>query len=95
MKVFWREHRAGQRMILDTGEEELEIGAFRRTPRGYDALAKTLGYDPGRAQKGFSTPEEAKAFVESFEPWDIYVGSAEVQFDRTVHPSLEEKTQSD
>ena len=94
MKVFWREHRAGQRMILDTGEEELEIGAFRRTPRGYDALAKTLGYDPGRAQKGFPTPEEAKAFVESFEPWDIYVGSAEVQFDRTVHPSLEEKTQS-
>ena len=94
MKVFWREHRAGQRMILDTGEEELEIGAFRRTSRGYDALAKTLGYDPGRAQKGFPTPEEAKAFVESFEPWDIYVGRAEVQFDRTVHPSLEEKTQS-
>ena len=56
MKVFWREHRSGQRMILDTGEEELEIGAFRRTPRGYDALAKTLGYDPGRAQKGFPTP---------------------------------------
>ena len=95
MKVFWREHRAGQRMILDTGDEELEIGAFRRTPRGYDALAKTLGYDPGRAQKGFPTAEDAKAFVESFQPWDIYVGSAEVQFDRTVYPPLEEKAQSD
>ena len=91
MKVFWREHRAGQKMILDTGDEEFEIGAFRRTPRGYDALAKTLGYDPGRAQKGFPTPEEAKAFVESFEPWDIYVGSIDVQFDRAVHPPLEEE----
>lgn len=91
MKVFWREHRAGQKMILDTGAEELEVGAFRLTPRGYDALAKTLGYDPGRAQKGFATLEEAKAFVESFEPWDIYVGSSEVEFDRTVYPPLMEK----
>ena len=92
MRVFWREHRAGQKMILDTGNgEEVEIGAFRRTPRGYDALAKTMGYDPGRAQKGFPTEEDAKAFVESFQSWDIYVGSAEVQLDRTVYPRLEEK----
>ena len=92
MRVFWREHRAGQRLFLDTGNgEEVEIGAFRRTPRGYDALAKTLGYDPGRAQKGFPTEEDAKAFVESFQPWDIYVGNAEVQVDQTVHPPLEEK----
>ena len=92
MKVFWREHRAGQKLFLDTGNgEEVEIGAFRRTPRGYDALAKTLGYEPGRAQKGFPTEEDAKAFVESFQPWDIYVGNAEVQLDRTVYPPLEEK----
>ena len=92
MKVFWREHRAGQKLFLDTGNgEEVEIGAFRRTPRGYDALAKTLGYEPGRAQKGFPTEEDAKAFVESFQPWDIYVGDAEVQLDRTVYPPLEEK----
>jgi hypothetical protein len=78
--------------FLDTGNgEEVEIGAFRRTPRGYDALAKTLGYEPGRAQKGFPTEEDAKAFVESFQPWDIYVGNAEVQLDRTVYPPLEEK----
>ena len=92
MKVFWREHRAGQRMILDQGNgEEVEIGAFRRTPRGYDAFAKTMGYDPGRAQKGFPTPEDAKAFVESFQPWDIYVGGIDVEFDRTVYPPLEER----
>ena len=92
MRVFWREHRAGQRLILDMGnDEEIEIGAFRRTPRGYDALAKTLGYDPGRAQKGFPTPEDAKAFVESFQPWDVYVGDVEIEFDRTLYPPLEEK----
>ena len=92
MKVFWREHRSGQKMILDTGDgEEVEIGAFRRTPRGYDAFAKTMGYDPGRAQRGFPTPEDAKAFVESFQPLDVYVGNVEVEIDRTVYPALEDK----
>ena len=67
MKVYWREHRTGQRLILDSGAgQEEEVGGIRRTPRGFDALAKTLGYDPGRAQKGFATLEEAKAFVEDF-----------------------------
>ena len=84
MNVFWREHKAGQRLILVFNGEEIEVGAFRSTPRGYDALAKTMGYDPGRAQKGFSTMDDAKAFVEAFRPWDIYVGDAEVEFDRTV-----------
>ena len=87
MKVYWREHRTGQRLILDAedGRQE-EVGGVRRTPRGFDALARTFGYDPGRAQKGFATMEEAKAFVEEFEPWDIFVGRAEVEFDREVHP---------
>ena len=92
MKVYWREHKTGQRLILDSqaGQEE-EVGGVRKTPRGFDALARTMGYDPGRAQKGFTTMEEAKAFVESFEPWDIFVGRAEVEFDRTVHPMPEDK----
>jgi hypothetical protein len=91
MRVYWREHRTGQRLILDvgTGQEE-EVGGVRRTPRGFDALAKTLGYDPGRAQKGFPTLEDAKAFVEAFHPWDIFVGSTKVEFDETVHPMPEE-----
>ena len=87
MKVYWREHSTGQRLILDndTGQEE-EVGSVRRTPRGFDAIAKTTGYDPGRARKGFPTLEDAKAFVESFQPWDIIVGSAKVELDKTVHP---------
>ena len=91
MKVFWREYKSRQRLILDYGTgEEAEVGGVRQTPRGFDAFAKTLGYDPGRAQKGFPTMEDGKAFVESFTPWDIYLGSAEVEFDRTVHPPPEE-----
>ncbi len=92
MKVYWREHKTGQRLILDNeaGREE-ECGGVRKTPRGFDALARTFGYDPGRAQKGFATMEEAKAFVESFEPWDLFVGRTEVEFDRTVHPIPEDK----
>ena len=89
MKVYWREHRSGQRLLLHTGREEMEVGAVRHTPRGYDALAKTLGYDPGRARKGFPTLEEAKAFVESFHPWDIYAGDLEVEVDRAVYPAQE------
>ena len=69
MKVFGREHRPGQKMILEPGNgEEAEIGAFRQTPRGYDAFAK--------------------AFVESFQPWSLYVGNVDVEFDRTAIQGL-------
>ena len=91
MRVYWREHKTGQRLILDNedGRQE-EVGGVRKTSRGFDALARTMGYDPGRAQKGFVTIEEAKAFVESFQPWDIFIGSASVEFDRAVHPMPDE-----
>ena len=93
MRVYWREHKSGQRLILDTDTgEETEVGGVRRTPSGFDAYAKTLGYDPGRAKKGFPTMEDGKAFVESFTPWDIYVGSAQVEYDHTIHPMPEENT---
>ena len=91
MKVYWREHRTGQRLILDsdTGQKE-EVGGVRRTSKGFDALARTMGYEPGRAQKGFQTLEEAKTFVESFHPWDIFVGDAEIEFDNEIHPLAED-----
>jgi hypothetical protein len=89
LSVFWREHKSGQRLILVFNGEEIEVGAFRSTSRGYDALAKTMGYDPGRAQKGFPTQEDAKAFVESFQPWDLYTGSEPVELDPNVHPATE------
>ena len=88
MRVFWREHRIGQRLILqgdDNSEEEL--GAVRKTPRGYDALARAMGYDPGRAAKGLATLDEAKLFVESFTPWDLFEGTDAIEVEPDVEPA--------
>ena len=85
MKLYWQERKSGQRLILSVDDEsEIEVGAVRQTPRGVDALAKTTGYDPGRAQKGFVTIEEAKAFVESFHPWDLFGGDWDMEVELEV-----------
>lgn len=77
MEIFWRERKSGQSLILCSDDEtEVEVGVVRRTPRGFDALAKTNTYDPGRAKRGFASIEEAKTFVESFHPWDLFGGDA-------------------
>ena len=48
------------------------MGGVRETKTGYDAFAKTFGYDPGRAQKDIPTMNEAKSFVEAFRPWELF-----------------------
>jgi hypothetical protein len=53
----------------------------RRTPRGFDAVAKTNTYDPGRSKRELASMEEAKAFVESFHPWDLFGGHWDLQVD--------------
>ncbi len=88
MRLYWREHRIGQKLVLqgdDNSEEEL--GAVRKTPRGYDALARALGYDPGRAAKGLASVEEAKQFVEAFTPWDLFEGTADLAVEPEVEPA--------
>lgn len=89
MEVYWQERRGGQRLVLlmEKGEE-LEIGGVRETLRGVDAFSKTTGYDPGHAQKGFPTLEAAKAFVESFRPWELYAVGQELEVDGIVRPPL-------
>ena len=74
MEVYWKERKKGQRLIcVSEGEnEEIEIGGVRLTKSGYDAFAKTFGYEPGRAMKGIANREEAKNFVESFRPWELF-----------------------
>ena len=54
MKVYWRLTRRGQRLVLasDDGEHEEEIGGVRETKRGFDAFAKTFGYDPAGPRRG-------------------------------------------
>ena len=89
MRLYWRERRAGQRLVLlDDFNAEIEVGAVRQTKRGFDALAKTNTYDPGRAQKGFATLEEAKEFVEFFHPWDIFGGDLDMTVESEVQPDL-------
>lgn len=89
MMVYWRERRKGQRLVLvqEEGGEEIEVGGVRETKRGFDAFAKTFGYDPGRAQKGMETLEEAKSFVESFRPWEMYQGTHGLSVESDVRPA--------
>ncbi len=85
MELFWRERKAGQILILGSDSEtEVDVGMVRRTPSGFDALAKTNTYDPGRAKKGFASMEEGKAFVESFHPWDLFGGDRDLAVDPEV-----------
>ena len=80
MKLYWKERRSGQQLMLSTDDEsEIEVGAVRQTRRGFDALAKTNTYDPGRAQKDLGSMEEAKVFVESFHPWDLFGGDMDLE----------------
>ncbi len=90
MIAYWREVRRGQRLVLtnDEGGEEEEIGGVRETKRGFDAFAKTFGYDPGRAMKGIASLEEAKEFVESFRPWELYDGGHGLTVDPDVRPPV-------
>ena len=76
-------------LASDDGEHEEEIGGVRETKRGFDAFAKTFGYDPGRAQKGIGSMEEAKEFVAQFRPWELYQGGRGLAVETEVRPELE------
>jgi hypothetical protein len=88
MKVYWRETRRGERLVLGSGdvEQEEEVGGVRETKRGFDGFAKTFGYEPGRAEKGMATLKEAKQFVESFSPWELFEGGQGLTVDPEVRP---------
>ena len=93
MRVYWRKVKRGENLILsdeNDGHEE-ELGGFRDTKRGIDASAKTFSYDPSRSRKGFPSIEEAKDFVESFRPWELF-GTQGVTVDPGVRPALDSAT---
>ena len=73
LQLYWRYVRRGQNLMLlnEQGQEE-RIGGFRETRKGIDAYATTFGYEPDRSKKGFPSIEDAKDFVESFKPWELY-----------------------
>ena len=87
MKLYWREIRRGQRLVMgDDGDDEQEIGGVRLNKDVYDAFAKTIGYEPGRAVKGIATLEQAKEFVESHTPWDLFEGTQGLSVEEEVRP---------
>ena len=96
MSVYWRKvnPKRGENLILsdeNDGHEE-ELGGFRDTKRGIDALAKTFSYDPSRSRKGFPSIEEAKDFGESFRlAWELF-GTQGVTVDPGVRPALDSAT---
>ena len=89
MSVYWRNVKRGQNLVIedDAGHEEI-VGGYRESKRGIDAYAKTFGYEPNRSKKGFETLEDAKAFVESFSPWELF-GAQGVTVDTEVKPLLD------
>jgi hypothetical protein len=85
MDLYWQTTRKGQRLVLssDDGQEE-EVGGVRETKKGFDAFAKTFGYEPGRAERGIPSMAEAKEFVESFSPWELFKGGQGATVDPEV-----------
>jgi len=67
-------------------EQEQEVGGVRQNKDVYDAFAKTFGYEPGRAVKGIATLEQAKEFVESFTPWELFDGTQGLTVEEEVQP---------
>ena len=85
MELYWQATRKGQRLVLSFDDgQEAEVGGVRETKRGFDAFAKTFGYDPGRAERGIPSMAEAKEFVEHFRPWELYQGGDGVTLDPEV-----------
>ncbi len=91
MKLYWQQVRKGERLVLTSDDEQSveEIGGVRETKRGFDAFAKTFGYEPGRAQKGIASMEEAKEFVENFRPWNLYDGADGLSVEPAVRAEAE------
>ncbi len=89
MSVYWRDMKRGQNLIFDDDAGLVEvIGGYRDTKRGIDAYARTMGYEPDRSQKGFPTVEDAKTFVESFSPWELF-GAQDVTVEPEARPLLD------
>ena len=84
--VYWQMAKQGQRLMLANGELRERIGGVRETPRGFDALALTFGYDPEHARRDIASMDEAKAFVESFKPWELYVSDPGISVALEVRP---------
>ena len=72
--------------MLADGEREERIGSGRETKQGFDAFAITFGYNPNRARRDIASLDDAKAFVESFRPWELFTRDQELSVEPDVKP---------
>ena len=85
MRLYWKQKKSGLDLIVeDTDGNIFSVGGVRDTKRGIEALAKTTGYDPGRAVKGLSSIEEGKEFVENFQPWREFYPSENLNIESDI-----------
>ena len=86
MELYWQEHKLGLQLILSDGDRNEIMGRIRRRKDGYDVNARAFGYNPERAASGIPSLDEAKAFVESFRPWDEFIGPSDLAVEPGVRP---------
>ncbi len=87
MKAYWQEKKRGMDLVVEMENgETFSVGGVRVTRRGIEALAKTTGYDPGRAVKGLESVEQGRAFVEQFEPWREFFPGEQFTVEEHVRP---------
>ena len=87
MELYWQEHKLGLQLILSTGDRTEIMGRIRhRKDDTYDVNARAFGYNPERAATGIASLDEAKAFVESFRPWDEFIGPSDLAAEPDVRP---------
>ena len=86
MELYWQEHKLGLQLILSTDERDEVMGRIRQTVDGYNVNARAFGYNPERAAMGMTSLDDAKAFVESFRPWEELVGPSDLAVEVAVRP---------
>ena len=87
MELYWQEHKLGLQLILADGERTEVMGRIRRRKdETYDVNARAFGYNPERAAAGIPSLDEAKTFVESFRPWDEFIGPSDLAVEPGVRP---------
>ena len=87
MRLYWKEKKRGFDLIVENDEgETVSVGGVRNTKRGIEAMAKTTGYDPGRAVKGLESVEEGRTFVENFEPWREFFPGEPLSLESDIVP---------
>ena len=87
MRLYWKQQKKVFDLIVENEDgDTFSVGGVRETKRGIEALAKTTGYDPGRAVKGIGSVEEGRTFVEQFEPWREFFPGSPLSIESDIVP---------